>query len=108
MNDINQYFADKCGVNTCVGDPSYAIPLPYWYHLVSGIKYLYKWDISDPRCREIIREKYGLATDRFREGNWSSFPRNIVTDAIKYMGNGETIPEAELACLQAIYEARDE
>jgi len=98
MKDINEFYAGKCGIEQKFN----------WFIKDSTGKVIKggygEFDIDDPRCREIIREHYGLATDKFQGGEWSCFPREKVEKAIEYMGKGKTIAEAEIACLQAIHE----
>ena len=90
MDKQSKHFADKCGV---------PYKSAHWY---GG-----HFNIKDPRCREIIREKYKIDTLAIAENLrpvtkhlWESY---CFEPAVK--GTGKTIAEAEIACLEAIYEA---
>lgn len=87
MNNINKYFAEQLGVqaNGLLIDSYYA-----------------DWTISDPRCREVIREKFGISTIVFDNGQARTTWKDYMSDIKR------TIAEAEIACLTAIYEARDD
>ncbi len=104
MNDINKWYADKCGVteeiNADEGD--------FCWYTDTHITYGGKWTISDPRCREIIREKFSVDTNYDRYSNlWEAMTYDNEDDPI-FISTGATIAEAEKSCLQEIYEARDD
>jgi hypothetical protein len=95
--NIDRWFAKQCGVSILGGGwrpRGYAAP-------ISG-----QWTIQDPRCREIVREKFKLDTLYVGAHLWicrigePSKPRSD-----DCYGEGLNLEEAELACLQAIYEA---
>ena len=95
MNDIDKWYAEQCGVEVsrngmCRIDYS------------DGGSELAYWTISDPRCREVCRERLNVYTDKVN-GKWSAH-QHLETD--RYYD--DSIAEAEIACLQSIYEARDE
>ena len=94
--NIDEWAANQCGIAILGGGwrpPGYAAP-------ISG-----RWTIKDPRCREIVREHFkiwtyygSIGTDKM---GWVS------TSANNDMAGtyGKTIAEAEIACIEAIYEA---
>ena len=96
MTDIDKFFADKCEVEIWDSNGGYKY---------NGQNRCHEWTIQDPRCREIIRERCQLTTDIRQDGSRYCFPRLNIDDAIKYIGNGKTLAEAEIACITAIYEA---
>ena len=90
MNDIDKWYAEQCGVDLDdLGD--------YF-----ADRACIRWTISDPRCREVCRERFNVYTDKVN-GKWSAH-QHLETD--RYYD--DSIAEAEIACLQSIYEARDE
>ena len=97
MPDIDKWFADICGIhifsNNCKS------PIELW---TTPDGWVCLWLISDPRCREIIKETFNITTEYDLLGTWTA----INADG-ELFGQAETIREAELACLQAIYGARD-
>ena len=100
MSEIDKWFADKCGIRC---DDAFDT---IYYDGINGLGD--EWTIQDPRCREVIREQYQLTTDIRQDGSRYCYPRLNIDDAIRYMGNGGTIAEAEIACLKAIYENSNE
>ena len=110
MNEIDKWYADKCGVLT----HSAQAPLgcgttstSHSFFIKNGQKqHYYKWAIGDARCREIIREVFGLSTKHNPDGwlcvqyKWTKMGDGHVC----LNGRGKTIREAELTLLQAIFE----
>ena len=65
-----------------------------------------EWTIQDPRCREIVREHFRIEMCRV-EDSWVAFQYLTDEDA-SIEGKGETIAEAEIACITAIWEAHSD
>ena len=108
MKDINEWYADKCGVRTReVGEK-------FWYSpsMNDDAKVTDLWDIKRADCREIIREYYKITTNMaYNFTCWGSAGFIPVKGGYKatIMFKGKTIAEAEIACLEAIYqEGKDE
>ena len=91
IEQVNRVMARECGVvrkQYAGGD---------WYFIYKGKEHNYLWTIEDARCREIIREKFGICTipdktdDRewWAGGEWQN-------------GTGKTIKEAEIKCITEI------
>ena len=102
MNDIDKYFAEHCGVEIKTHAPHHEVEM---YARMKGV--WEEWTISDPRCREVCRERF------FHSAHYLMMPDGVMRLHIivlekHYNGVGKTIAEAEIACLQSIYEARDE
>ena len=102
MNDIDKWCAEQCGVNIIYSMTDY----PYWNY--KGVNYEYDWTITDPQCREIVRERFRILTSPASNSNlWVSESRPFISGKeLPYPS--KTIAEAEIACITAIYEARDE
>ena len=102
MNDIDKYFAEQCGVELRAGK--------YGVMFYKG----YPWSIKRADCREIVRERFKIITNYSEaDKKYVSFPHSCTLDFSKDLprfctGVGKTISDAEIACLQSIYEARDE
>ncbi len=98
MNEIDKWLAGQCGVWIDAG---------YWIH--NSIEFRGQWTIQDPRCREIVRERFKIETyPTHDESAWTSTaPKepNSGSNVYEYEAEGKTIPEAEIACITAIYEA---
>ena len=111
MKDIDNWFADQCGVETY---DDFGVPYPEYYFIKDGREFQYLWTIHDPRCREVIREKFWLCTNRagnstaLMDGKYwiCSSSNNQIRRIIKIGLRGKTIAEAEIACCEAIYEAQ--
>ena len=98
MKDIDKWFADQCSVEI---EGFYG-----WFQMIDGepVKDGQHWTIHDPRCREVIREKFLIET----------YTITNVDDSIGFgaesndfkRGSGKTIAKAEIACCEAIYEAQ--
>ena len=94
MKDIDKWFAEQCGVDL---EGFYG-----WFQMVDGepAKEGQHWTIQDPRCREVIRDKFRIETIRvFDLQDWYAY-------IDPFDGQGKTIAEAEIACCKAIYEAQ--
>lgn len=100
MRDIDKWFAEQCGVK-CDYDP---FNFKAWWEMEGQVKLFYLWTIHDPRCREVIRERFFITTmphnDRKQWLSWAS-------DIEGTTELGKTIAEAEIACCESIYEARE-
>ena len=67
-----------------------------------------EWTISDPRCREIIREKFGIETGYSNNGNWTTWTaKDFKNTDVNHSCEGKTIAEAEIATILAIVEELD-
>jgi hypothetical protein len=97
MDSLDKWAAEKCGINTTEGGISGCLLI------VSDKQPLEIWTLSDARCREIVREHFGICTIKITpnsEGdNWFSY---ILGRSI--FGEGKSTEEAELACIAAIRE----
>lgn len=99
---IDEWAAEQCGVEFGELDPEGEC----WYY--PNDRYIYElgeWTIKDPRCREIVREHFKIWTGYgpigFDRMGWQACTAyNKLTN---YYGN--TIDEAEIACITAIFEA---
>ena len=98
--NINEWAADQCGV---------LLDLDNWeYGYQVGDEWEYSddhWSIHNPRCREIVREHFKIWT--YYGSNRTDKMRWISTSAYNNMDYiyGKTIAEAEIGCIEAIYEA---
>lgn len=109
MNDIDKWCAKQSKVT--LHGHEFVI-----YETALGDKIYAEWTIKDPRCREIVRERFWLNTNRagnstaLMDGNyWScSSSNNDVRRGLKPSYRGKSPAEAEIACITAIWEARDE
>ena len=102
--DINQWYADKCGVTEEIDADVGGFN---WY-TDTHITYGGKWSITDPRCIEICVEKYGIQTHRTVSNESEWYAQAEFCKEANYQGHGsygKTRIEAEIACLTAIYEA---
>ena len=113
MDDINKFFADSCGIKISHSRYfSYPDFKSFRHEYKDGTyaKYIQdgnidmEWSIDDPRCREVIREKFKIRTVWNESDNvWKAYTFTPFAEP-----NGRTIAEAEIACLKAIYENRNE
>ena len=92
--NIDEWFAEQCGVELGTNNADFIV-------YETEVTYCYPWDIKDPQCREIVREKFSIETLR-KFGKWHADSLGFT-----FSKGHETIAEAEIACLTAIYEARD-
>ena len=101
MNEIDKWSAEQCGVEIRQG---FLNSLDGFF--LNGGEYHYLWTLEDPRCMQIFREKFEIDTccDNTSFGKWSSVSYRPGDEHI-LEGFGKTIPEAEMAVAQAIYEA---
>jgi hypothetical protein len=95
MNDIDKWCAEQCGVEEIIENMKYGFSL-------NGRYYEYQWTIQDPRCREIVRERF------FPSAHYLRMPNGVMTlhvncGGIHYNTKGKTIAEAEIACITAIW-----
>ena len=100
MKDINEFFASKCNVYVTEGLNNVA---PSWlFYDTEGncITILDRWDITDPRCRELCRERFKIST------TWDNFHKVYLCFCSELLDSyhGETIAEAECRALQAIFD----
>jgi hypothetical protein len=100
MKDINEFFAEKCDVLITTYN-YHGFDLPAFIY--KGVKE-YKWTIQDPRCREIIRERFKVDTEYY-EDIW--YCTSHSDDAMLIQAAGKTIAESEINCITAIYEAME-
>ena len=99
MSDIDKWAAEQC-----CNEYVYLWDGKLFY-MKGDIKAPFEWTITDPRCREIVRDHFKIITDVWPLGGWCAH-QHLETnrkDAI-----GKTIAEAEIACITAIWEASDE
>ena len=94
MNDVDKYFANRCNL---IGE---------WLD-----KYTY-WTIKDPRCREKVRERYGITTEPSIYDEKGKRTWTASTDFLKINGvmmviseTRDSLEKAEIACCDSIYEA---
>ena len=101
MSEINRWTADQCGVQ--LQEPhNYVIDNRSGEYWTLGEL----WTIEDPRCREIVREHFHIATNSYTLPNgwgWHSTGLGSPAETIRYY---KTITEAEIACITAIWEAQ--
>lgn len=104
--DIDKYFAEQCGVVLAESSENQTWHnggIKYYWWEINDIKIGGEWTIKDPTCREIVRERFLIETMYDYLGTWESVSRKHDKE-----GQGKTIDEAEIACCEAIYEARSE
>ena len=99
MIDIDKWFADKCGIHLFSNNDKSQIEL--W---TTHDGWVCIWSIQDPRCREIIREEFSISTymnhiELDGKAWWCQDNTGIETNIYK------SLFEAEIACMQAIYDA---
>ena len=105
---VNKIMADACGVTefkydrvNCDGD---GLTLTFTGYKTKSFKVFDVWTIEDARCREIIREKFGIGTQQDSGlGNWFAH-YNVYEEGVKIFKYYKTIAEAEIACIIAICE----
>ena len=99
MKDIDKWFAEQCSVEI---EGFYG-----WFQMIDGepVKDGQHWTIHDPRCREVIREKFRLKTVWFGTG-WFCHMMDEFNSFADVTCRGKNIAEAETACCEAIYEAQ--
>ena len=95
MNDLDKWAAEQCGVELNLVSSK---ALLWFGNTATG----YQWTIQDPRCREIVREHFKIDTREYYQGGWQCAAEDI------YPPIGQTIAEAEIACIKAIKEAMNE
>jgi len=106
MNEIDKFYAEKCGVLT----HSAQTPLgcgttstSHSFFIKDGQKqHYYKWTIGDARCREIIREVFKIDTLSIHDDRGARWAATILPRQLVF--RGKTIREAEIALLQDIFE----
>jgi len=99
MKDINKFYAEKCGVTTRINNIKELCFQTEWGNYTV-------WTIQDPRCREIIRERFKLDTLLgIRSKSLNTWVCERLSDSGNLIcgGKGKTIAEAEIACLTEIY-----
>ena len=100
--EMNKWFAEKCGV-AIEGNEEY----PELDDKIYRSDDCSIWTISDPRCREIIRERFKVITDiSYSHNEPTGFicHQHLHTQGVR----GESIEEAEIACCLAIYQSQKE
>ena len=100
MKDIDKWFAEQCGVDQRSG--------AWWIINRTTGKVIYQgvcdFIIDKPDCREAIRERFSIDTVTYKSLGESAWLSN---DNGENEGSGKTPAEAEIACCEAIYEARN-
>mgnify|MGYP001817531438 CR=1 FL=1 len=93
---VDEWTAEQCGfcIMTGLDDKEY-----FYRPNTTEPPYDFEWTIKDPRCREIVREHFKIDTREYYAGGWQSIAEDI------HPPIGKTIAEAEIACIQVIYEA---
>ena len=110
--NIDKWCAEQCGVKetTTNSDSVLYSETEAWFH--NGVwRNNDKWTIEDPRCREIVREHFFIDTltvaEPFRtnDGNkWNTYCfKPSATGSYCVSATGKTIAEAEIECINAIY-----
>ena len=100
--EMNRWFAEKVGLNLASHLPkssghSYLCALYFNYE-----RSVCSFDISDANDRELCREKFNISTHA-STGKWFACTFSDLEWKI-----GDTLAEAELACLTAIYQSQAE
>ena len=95
--NIDKWFADSCGIHLFSNNDE--SPIELW---TTPDGWVCIWLISDARCREVIREKFNISTEYDLLGTWTASSAGG-----EFFGQASTIMDAELACLQVIYDTRD-
>ena len=111
MSEIDKWAAEQCGVEIrgCV-NPKSCYKTKHYTH---GLPADMVWTIQDPRCREIVRERFCIQTEPVTAWNgncyefagWRSYYWEDPDVVPEIETKGKTIAEAEIACITAIYEA---
>ena len=99
INKLNEWSASVCNVE--LHGHEYIV-----YESDAGDKIYAEWNLEDPRCMQVFREKFEIDTNCTNDslGKWCAVLYRTGDDHITE-GVGEKIHEAELACALAIYEA---
>ena len=105
MFDIDKWFADKCGIVFNKSRDEFGIDIDIKSRITNlNIVGDTIWSIQDPRCMEVIREKFKIETlYGYAEESWFAESERKADK-----GRGKTIEDAEIATCKAIYEARDD
>ena len=106
MDDLNKWAAEQCGVSFFSAKETNEHGY-YWFTVEDRD---YEWTITDHRCREIVIQS--ILNDNVLDAYCVDMLDNRVrvrinTGLAQYQGFGKTIAEAEIACITAIYEARE-
>lgn len=110
MNEIDKWAAEQCRVTfftfDVVGpyDPtSRIIPQPSHEQgfIYQGERYYFDWTLDDARCREIAREHLKIITTLFRTASGDEWM--AMSDITLNGRKNKTIAEAEIACIEAIF-----
>lgn len=102
MNDIDKWAAARCGV-TVRDHTNYLTIMPYSEVRVEGCSF---WTIEDPRCREIVQEHFKINTVWIEENKWRATENKWRSEESCCIAKEGGCPaEAEISCIQAIYEA---
>ena len=101
LDQINAWCAEVCGVEIA-DNPD----CPSWSVMTNAgmLQVFCEWDYRDSRCREICREYFRIDTITNPEKNWIAF---VYTEYDTYFSTGATIAEAEIVCIEAIWETRN-
>ena len=95
INKCNEIMARECGVSIV---PITATTTTKGFYLRIDTKVVfheYYWTIVDARCREIIRDHFGIETmRRLGSTGFHTWEHNSIS-----RGKGKTIAEAEIACI---------
>jgi len=100
IETVNKLMADACGIEIETNDEYPDLDKSLYYQDSSGFEY--NWTIEDPRCREVIRDKFEIVTFPFEGNVWKSF--TLPFDLVAAENFSKTIAEAEIACIMAICE----
>ena len=107
--NIDEWAADQCGI--VLYTPKQINEHGMYCYDDWGNDFDYEWTIQDPRCREIVREHFKINTSYIDRNKWRSVEMKWrkkepdSTGSYCISATGKTIAEAEIACIEAIYEA---
>ena len=97
MNELDKWSAEACSVDLLLQNSD-----GFYWKTKNSVYRHYPWTLTDPRCMELFRKRFELATYPTQAGrngeNWTCEYKGKYYDALY-------IKEAELACAKAIMEA---
>ena len=96
IQELNKWSAEVCGIETEINDEYPELDDNIYWNNGSDI-----WNIEDPRCMQVFREKFEIDTcaENSNIGKWCCTIAPLsITDNNCHESYGKTIREAELAC----------
>ena len=108
IEQASKWFAGEVDILTCINDSESAWFLKSTRNGLTADIHQGEWTITDPRCREVVREKFRIITDisanYFSNGYRFAAHQHLETQRFF----GKSIESVEISCLMAIYEERSD